>query len=102
MQTIKVLALQDYHSLGGWVITRAGSACRSYSESACCKRCQQRRQGLLLVEYILAFAARLTQSRSIPEDLTDNELDGVLNAKTSFNKSYNRPPKIDKWVYKEI
>jgi NADH pyrophosphatase NudC (nudix superfamily) len=34
----------------------------------------------------LALSARLTQAASIPEDLTDNELDEVLNAKTSFNK----------------
>jgi hypothetical protein len=27
-----------------------------------------------------------TQAASIPEDLTDNELDEVLNAKTSFKK----------------
>jgi hypothetical protein len=39
-----------------------------------------------MVEYYTGVAARLTQAASIPEDLTDNELDEVLNAKTSFNK----------------
>jgi 2-methylcitrate dehydratase PrpD len=38
-----------------------------------------------MVEYYTGVAARLT-SRVNPEDLTDNELDEVLNAKTSFNK----------------
>jgi hypothetical protein len=31
---------------------------------------------------------------SIPEDLTDNELDEVLNAKTSFNKKELQTYKI--------
>jgi hypothetical protein len=48
---------------------------RSYGESACCKRCQQRRQRpSAMVEYYTGVAARLTQAASIPEDLTDNEL----------------------------
>jgi hypothetical protein len=38
-----------------------------------------------MVEYYTGVAV-LTQAASIPEDLTDNELDEVLNAKTSFNK----------------
>jgi hypothetical protein len=49
-----------------------------------------------MVEYYTGVAARLTAA-SIPEDLTDNELDEVLNAKTSFNKkSYNRPTKYSR------
>jgi hypothetical protein len=56
--------------------------------SACCKRCQQRRQRPFCYGRILYWRC-CTQAASIPEDLTDNEL--VLNA-TSFNKkSYNRP-----------
>jgi hypothetical protein len=48
-----------------------------------------------MVEYYTGVAARLTAA-SIPEDLTDNELD-ELNAKTSFNKkSYNRPTKYSR------
>jgi hypothetical protein len=34
-----------------------------------------------MVEYYTGVAARLTQAASIPEDLTDNELDEVLNAR---------------------
>jgi hypothetical protein len=37
-----------------------------------------------MVEYYTGVAS-VTQAAS-PEDLTDNELDEVLNAKTSFNK----------------
>jgi hypothetical protein len=47
---------------------------------------------------ILYVAARLTQAASIPEDLTDNELDEVLNAKTSFNKVTDLQNTADKWV----
>lgn len=47
-----------------------------------------------MVEYYTGVSGRLIQAASIPEDLTDNELDEVLNAKTSFNrKSINRPTK---------
>lgn len=47
-----------------------------------------------MVEYYTGVSARLIQAASIPEDITDNELDEVLNAKTSFNrKSINRPTK---------
>jgi hypothetical protein len=53
----------------------------SYGESACCKRCQQRRQRPAMVEYY--GVAAVLHKPSIPEDLTDNELDEVLNAKTS-------------------
>jgi hypothetical protein len=48
------------------------------------QRCQRRQRPS--GEYYSGVAARLTQAASIPEDLTDNELDEVLNAKTSFNK----------------
>ena len=50
-----------------------------------------------MVEYYTGISGRLTQAASIPEDLTDNELDEVLNAKTSFNrKSINRPTKYSR------
>jgi hypothetical protein len=50
-----------------------------------------------MVEYYTGVSARLTQAASIPEDFSDNELDEVLNAKTSFNKkSYNRPTKYSR------
>jgi len=50
-----------------------------------------------MVEYYTGISGRLIQAASIPEDLTDNELDEVLNAKTSFNrKSINRPTKYSR------
>jgi hypothetical protein len=50
-----------------------------------------------MVEYYTGITGRLVQAASIPEDLTDNELDEVLNAKTSFNrKSINRPTKYSR------
>jgi hypothetical protein len=47
---------------------------------------------------------RLTQAASIPEDLTDNELDEVLNAKTSFNKRVitDLQNTADKWVTRDL
>jgi hypothetical protein len=51
-----------------------------------------------MVEYYTGVAARLTQAASIPEDLTDNELDEVLNAKTSFNKRVTDLHTADKWL----
>lgn len=49
------------------------------------------------LEFIEIKASRLKQAASIPEDITDNEMDEVFNAKTSFNrKAYNRPSKISK------
>jgi hypothetical protein len=90
MQAIKLLWLyRDYHGFRRASNYNKAGKCpgRSYGESACCKRCQQRDKGLsAMVEYYTGVAARLTQAASIPEDLTDNELDEVLNAKTSFNK----------------
>jgi hypothetical protein len=52
-----------------------------------------------MVEYYTGVAAVL-QAASIPEDLTDNELDEVLNAKTSFNKRVitDLQNAADKWV----
>jgi tetrahydromethanopterin S-methyltransferase subunit F len=78
---------------------------RSYGESACCKRCQQRRQRpSAMVEYYTGVAARLTQAASIPEDLTDNELDEVLNAKTSLIKRVitDLQNTADKWVTRDL
>jgi hypothetical protein len=50
-----------------------------------------------MVEYYTGISGRLIQAASIPEDITDNELDEVLNAKTTFNKkSYNRPTKYSR------
>lgn len=50
-----------------------------------------------LVEYHTGNSGRLVQAASIPEDITDNELDEVLNCKTSFNrKSYKRPTKYSR------
>jgi hypothetical protein len=56
-----------------------------------------------MVEYYTGVAARLTQA-SIPEDLTDNELDEVLNAKTSFNKRVitDLQNTADKWVTRDL
>jgi hypothetical protein len=56
-----------------------------------------------MVEYT-GVAARLTQAASIPEDLTDNELDEVLNAKTSFNKRVitDLQNTADKWVTRDL
>jgi hypothetical protein len=62
--------------------------------------CQQRRQRPFCYEYYTGVAARLTTA-SIPEDLTDNELDEVLNAKTSFNKRV-RPTKYSRWVTRNL
>ena len=47
---------------------------------------------------MLAFAkeesGRLKQAASIPEDINDNEIDEILNAKTAFNrKNFGRPSK---------
>jgi hypothetical protein len=57
-----------------------------------------------MVEYYTGVAARLTQAASIPEDLTDNELDEVLNAKTSFNKRVitDLQNTADKWVTRDL
>lgn len=47
-----------------------------------------------MVEYYTGISGRLIQAASIPENFTDNELNEVLNCKTSFNrKSINRPTK---------
>jgi hypothetical protein len=43
-------------------------------------------KAFLLVEYYYTALLPSYTSRVIPEDLTDNELDEVLNAKTSFKK----------------
>jgi hypothetical protein len=55
-----------------------------------------------MVEYYTCVAS--TQAASIPEDLTDNELDEVLNAKTSFNKRVitDLQNTADKWVTRDL
>jgi hypothetical protein len=57
-----------------------------------------------MVEYYTGVAARLTQAIN-SEDLTDNELDEVLNAKTSFNKKRvitDLQNTADKWVTRDL
>jgi hypothetical protein len=50
-----------------------------------------------MLEYYNNNAARLKQAASIPEDITDNEIDSVLDAMTTFNrKSVNRPTKYSR------
>ena len=50
-----------------------------------------------MLEYYNSNAARLKQAASIPEDITDNEIDSVLDAMTTFNrKSVNRPTKYSR------
>lgn len=47
-----------------------------------------------MIQYLQAEAARLKQGASIPEDISDNDVDDMLNIQTSFNrKSYKRPTK---------
>jgi hypothetical protein len=84
------------------IITKAGMPGRSYGESACCKTNRGDKGLSAMVEYYTGVAARLTAS--IPEDLTDNELDEVLNAKTSFNKRVitDLQNTADKWVTRDL
>jgi len=50
-----------------------------------------------MIEYYTGLAGRLKQAASIPEDITDNEMDEVLNSQTTFNKkSYNRPTRYNR------
>lgn len=50
-----------------------------------------------LMEYIETRAARLIQAASIPEDITDNSLDEMFDAQTTFNrKTYRRPTKYSR------
>lgn len=52
------------------------------------------RNSLAMLEMAINNAGRLKQAASIPEHITDNEIDTMLNAKTSFNrKTHNRPTK---------
>jgi len=42
-------------------------------------------------------AARLKQAASIPEELSDNDINSILDIQTSFNrKSYKRPTKYSR------
>jgi hypothetical protein len=50
-----------------------------------------------MIEYYTGLSGRLKQAASIPEDITDNEMDEALNAQTTFNrKSYNRPTRYSR------
>lgn len=50
-----------------------------------------------LLEFFIAESGRLMQSASLPEDITDNELEELMDAKTSFNrKSFRRPMKYSR------
>ena len=50
-----------------------------------------------MVEYYTNLAGRLFQAAAIPEDITDNDTDELLNCKTTFNrKSVNRPSKYSR------
>lgn len=50
-----------------------------------------------MISYTTQESGRLKQAASIPEEITDNELDEVLNAKTSFNrKTFRRPSKFSR------
>lgn len=50
-----------------------------------------------LLEWITGVAGRLKQAASIPENITDNEMDEVLDVMTSFNrKSYKRPSRYSR------
>jgi len=50
-----------------------------------------------LLEFFLSEAGRLVQAASISENITDNELEALMDAKVSFNrKSFGRPTKYSR------
>jgi hypothetical protein len=50
-----------------------------------------------MVEYYTGISGRLIQAASIPENISDNELDEVLNCMNTFNKkTYKRPTKYSR------
>lgn len=50
-----------------------------------------------MLELAMANSARLKQAASIPERMTDNEIDTMLDAQTTFNrKTYRRPTKYNR------
>jgi len=50
-----------------------------------------------LLEFFITESGRLVQAASIPENITDNELETMLDAKVSFNrKSFRRPAKYSR------
>lgn len=52
---------------------------------------------LSMLELAMNNSARLKQAASIPERLTDNEIDTLLDAQTTFNrKTYGRPTKYNR------
>ena len=50
------------------------------------------RNAMEMIQYFNSEAGRLKQAASIPEEITDNELDALLDAKTSFNRKTHRRP----------
>ena len=56
-----------------------------------------KQKGIQLLEFLITESARLVQAASVPEYITDNELDALLDAKTTFNrKTYRRPTKYSR------
>jgi hypothetical protein len=57
-----------------------------------------------MVEYYTGVSARLIRGALIPEDFSDNELDEVMNAKTSFNKrvTMGLQNTVDRWHTKDL
>ena len=50
-----------------------------------------------MLEFISGKASQLKQAASIPESISDNELDEILDAKTTFNrKSFGRPTRYSR------
>jgi len=50
-----------------------------------------------LLEFFIKEAARLIQGASIPENITDNELETLMDAKVTFNrKTFGRPTKYSR------
>lgn len=50
-----------------------------------------------MIEYFATESARLVQAASIPENITDNELEELMDAKVSFNrKTFGRPTKYSR------
>jgi hypothetical protein len=82
---------------------KAGQCPAAVTASACCRGANRGDKGLsAMVEYYTGVAAVLQRVNS--EDLTDNELDEVLNAKTSFNKRVitDLQNTADKWVTRDL
>jgi ethanolamine ammonia-lyase small subunit len=88
----------------GFLNKKAGNALATVTARVLAVRGANRGDSSAMVEYYTGVAARLTQAASI-QDLTDNELDEVLNAKTSFNKrrlTDLQNNTADKWVTRDL